>query len=87
MGLGAILGGVAGYLLFTERGRQMREELEPRLEELLGEVDKLRTTFERTRSAVSEGLESFNQLVNEAPAQAKDAATAWTKETSRGPAH
>lgn len=68
IGIGALLGGLAGYLLFTDRGRQLRVELEPRLNELLGEMNDLRSTFERTRSAVSEGWQSFNQLVNEKPA-------------------
>lgn len=65
IGIGAVLGGLAGYLFFTERGRDMREGLEPRLNEVLTEVDRLRATFERTRSAVGEGWRSFNQLMNE----------------------
>ena len=59
IGLGALAGGVAGYLLLTERGRQMRDELEPRLNDVLGEVEKLRQTFESTRTAVSEGWRSM----------------------------
>jgi gas vesicle protein len=65
IGLGALVGGVAGYLLLTERGRQMRDELEPRLNDVLGEVDKLRQTFESTRTAVAEGWRSFNQLMEQ----------------------
>jgi gas vesicle protein len=65
IGLGALVGGVAGYLLLTERGRQMRDELEPRLNDVLGEIDKLRQTFESTRTAVSEGWRSFNQLMEQ----------------------
>lgn len=65
IGLGALVGGVAGYLLLTERGRRMRDELEPRLNDVLGEVDKLRQTFESTRTAVAEGWRSFNQLMEQ----------------------
>lgn len=84
IGFGAVIGGIAGYLFLTERGRDFRVQLEPRLNELLGEVDQLRTTFERTRSAVSEGWQSFNQLMKDAPPQAADA---WDKAAPRGPAH
>jgi gas vesicle protein len=79
IGLGALVGGVAGYLLLTERGRQMRDELEPRLNDVLGEVDKLRQTFESTRSAVSDGWRSFNQLME----QQKQAAESTAQSAAR----
>jgi gas vesicle protein len=78
IGLGALVGGVAGYLLLTERGRQMRDELEPRLNDVLGEVDKLRQTFESTRTAVAEGWRSFNQLME----QQKSSAAARSGESA-----
>lgn len=65
VGLGALIGGAAGFLLLTERGRVLRDELEPKLGELAGEVNKLGTAFDRTRRAVEEGWRSFNQLVGE----------------------
>ena len=74
IGLGALLGGVAGYFLLTERGRQMRDELEPRLNEVLGEVEKLRSTFESTRTAVAEGWRSFNTLMEQQKSSAQSAA-------------
>lgn len=40
---GAVVGGAAGYLLFTEEGRRLREDLEPRLMDLMGEIDKARS--------------------------------------------
>jgi hypothetical protein len=73
MGLGALAGGLAGYLLLTERGRELREDLEPRLGELAGEVQKLGSAFDRTRRAVEEGWRSFNQLVNEEGGVVSDA--------------
>src|SRR5262245_19792681 len=93
IGLGALVGGVAGYRLLTERGRQMRAELGPRLNDVLGEVDKLRQTFESTRSAVSDGWRSFNQLMEQpkqsaqstaqsAPRQAGDV---WNKDVGGQP--
>ena len=73
MGLGALIGGAAGYLLLTEQGRQLREDLEPRIDDLAGEVQKLGSAFDRTRRAVEEGWRSFNQLVNEE----RSAGDAW----------
>jgi hypothetical protein len=66
--LGALAGGVAGYLLMTERGRSLRTELEPRLDDLMGEVQRLGAAFERTRRAVDEGWRSFSHLASESPA-------------------
>jgi hypothetical protein len=83
IGIGALLGGIVGYLFLTERGREVRENLEPRLNDLLGEVDSLRTTFERTRAAVTEGLQSFHQLLNE-PSPSQTGSQAWNRPPSTG---
>lgn len=40
---GAVVGGAAGYLFFTEEGRRLREDLEPRVADLLAEIEKART--------------------------------------------
>jgi gas vesicle protein len=37
---GALVGGLAGYLLFTERGRRLREDLEPRVRDVLTELSR-----------------------------------------------
>jgi hypothetical protein len=65
VGLGGLVGGLAGYLLWTERGRTMRTQLEPRLDELIGEAQRLGSAFDRTRRALEDGWKSFNQLVQE----------------------
>ena len=64
-GVGAVVGAFAGYLLLTERGRELRTHMEPRIDELMGEVQRLGSSFERTRRAVEEGWRSFNQLVED----------------------
>jgi hypothetical protein len=86
IGLGALVGGVAGYFLLTERGRQMRDELEPRLNDVLGEIDKLRTTFESTRTAVSEGWRSFNQLMEQQKQAAQSSESASAQSSSQSAA-
>jgi hypothetical protein len=59
MALGAALGGFAGFLLFTDRGRSFRRELEPQLEDLFAEAQRLTAAFDKTRRAVKDGLASL----------------------------
>ena len=56
IGVGAVVGGFVGFLLFTERGRAFRRELEPQIDGLLGEAQRLTVAFDRTRRAVKDGL-------------------------------
>lgn len=65
IGLGAVIGGAAGYLLFTDHGRNLRYRLEPRLQDLFKEVDELSRTFDRARAAAVEGWQSFSKLMQE----------------------
>lgn len=51
---GAVAGGVASFLFFTERGRQLREDLEPRLRDVVEELQKARATAARATAAVTE---------------------------------
>lgn len=46
---GAVAGGAIGYLFFTDEGRRLREELEPRIADLLSEVDKARALIDAPR--------------------------------------
>jgi gas vesicle protein len=73
IGLGAVIGGAVGYLLFTERGRELRDNLEPRLQDLLSEIDQLTHTFERARAAAVEGWQSFSKLAQEETRTASEA--------------
>lgn len=57
--LGAAAGAVAGFLLFTERGRQLREDLEPELDTIFREAGRLKAAFEQVRDGVS-GLRAEN---------------------------
>jgi len=63
--LGAAAGALAGYLFLTERGRRVREELEPRLEGLLRDAGRLRETVERARDAASEGWRAVSDVTAE----------------------
>lgn len=48
---GAVVGGAAGYLFFTEEGRRLRADLEPKLMDLMGEIDKARSLMDSSTSA------------------------------------
>ena len=65
--VGAALGGVAGYLFLTERGRQLRDEIEPRVHDLMRELGALQGTLARARDAVSEGMKVVGQAASEGP--------------------
>jgi hypothetical protein len=56
IGIGAAVGGFIGFLLFTERGKAFRRELEPQIDGLLGEAQRLSVAFDRTRRAVKDSL-------------------------------
>jgi gas vesicle protein len=60
--LGALIGGVAGYLFLTEDGRRVRERLEPGMDDLLREMRHLRSSAEKARLAALEGIQTFSDL-------------------------
>ena len=60
--LGAIAGGVAGYLFLTEDGRRVRERLGPSLDDLAGEVRRLRGAIDSARLATRESWAVVDDL-------------------------
>ena len=48
---GAALGAACGYLFFTERGRVLRDELAPRVTDLVAEIRRAKGTAARARAA------------------------------------
>jgi hypothetical protein len=59
---GALAGGVVAYLYFTESGRRLREDLEPRLEGVARELARAKVAAGRARSAVDESWESVRRV-------------------------
>ena len=64
--LGAVIGGVWGWLYMTESGRRVRDQIEPRLDDFLGEITRVRGTVEKARTAASEGWRSLNEMTGAA---------------------
>ncbi|HYN05894.1 MAG TPA: hypothetical protein VES67_00755 [Vicinamibacterales bacterium] len=59
---GALLGGAAGYLYFTESGRRVREQFEPRLNDVISELQRARLAAERAVDAAGQGWRSARQM-------------------------
>ena len=68
--LGAIAGGVWGWLYLTENGRRVRSQIEPKLDDFMRELSNVRGTVEKARSAANEGWRSLNEMANGAAAAA-----------------
>ena len=66
--IGAVVGAAVGYLFFTERGKQMRERLEPAVEDLRSEFARFQKTVERLGEMANDGLRAVNEF-NAARAQ------------------
>ena len=67
--LGAVLGGLVGCLYMTDRGRQVRGQIEPLLDNVVDELHEARRTVERARAAVAEGRRVMDEIVNPPPMQ------------------
>ena len=66
--VGALLGGVAGYLFLTERGRVVRREMGPALEELREELAGFGQSLQGASGIAREGWKFIQELAAEEPA-------------------
>jgi hypothetical protein len=64
---GAVIGGIAGYLFFTDRGRAIRRQLEPALDDAMRELNGFRATFEKAAGVASEGWKLLNDAMEPSP--------------------
>jgi len=65
--VGAVIGGLAGYLLFTEHGRTLRRQIEPALEDLAKELSSFRSTIVKAASVANEGWRLLNEAASDDP--------------------
>ena len=63
--VGAVIGGVAGYLFFTDRGRSMRRQIEPALDDFARELMSFRTTVQKASGVASEGWKLLNEALGD----------------------
>jgi len=60
--LGALAGGVWGWLYLTENGRRVRSQIEPKLDDFMRELQNVRGTVEKAKTAANEGWRSLNEM-------------------------
>ncbi len=60
--LGAVAGGVWGWLYMTENGRRVRDQIEPKLDDFIGEISRVRGTVDKARTAADEGWRSLTDM-------------------------
>jgi hypothetical protein len=65
--VGALLGGVAGFLFLTERGRSVRREMGPALEDLREEIAGFGKSLEGASGIAREGWKFIQELAAEPP--------------------
>lgn len=64
--VGAVIGGVAGYLFFTDHGRNVRRQLEPALEDFTRELISFRATVQKAAGVANEGWKLLNDALGDA---------------------
>ena len=62
---GAAIGGLAGFLFLTDRGRWVRGQIGPALEGLSRDLDQFRTTVAKAAGAATEGWALLSASVGE----------------------
>ena len=60
--VGALVGGVVGFLFLTDDGRRLSERLEPGMDDMLRELRRLRGAAEKARMAAAEGWMAVEDL-------------------------
>ncbi len=63
--VGAVVGAMAGYMFFTDRGRALRRELEPALEDIARELGHFRGTVNKAAGVASEGWKLLNEALGD----------------------
>ena len=60
--LGAVAGGVWGWLYLTQSGGRIRTQIEPKLDDFVRELSNVRGTVEKAKTAANEGWRSLNDI-------------------------
>ncbi len=62
--VGALVGAAASYLFFTERGRMMRDRLEPAVDDLRREFARFQGTIEQVGRMANDGMRVVQEFNN-----------------------
>jgi gas vesicle protein len=63
--VGAVIGGMAGYLFFTEHGRSVRRQIEPAIDDFARELMSFRATIQKAAGVANEGWKLLNDALGE----------------------
>ena len=63
--VGAVVGGLAGYLFFSEHGRSVRRQLEPVLDDFSRELMSFKATVQKAAGVANEGWKLLNEAMGE----------------------
>jgi gas vesicle protein len=63
--VGAAVGGIAAYLLFTEHGRRVRRQIEPALDDFAGELTSFHTTIQKATEVASQGWKILTEAIGD----------------------
>jgi len=63
--VGAVVGGLAGYLFFTEQGRAVRRQFEPAIDDITRELNSFGVTMRKAASAANEGWKLLNEAIGD----------------------
>ena len=66
--VGALVGAAISYLFFTERGRELRDRIEPAVDEMRREFTRFQKTIEKVGEMANDGMRVMNEF-NAARAQ------------------
>lgn len=62
--IGAAIGAAAGYLFFTERGREVRDRMEPFVNDLRQEFTRFQKTIQKVGDMANEGMRVVQEFNN-----------------------
>ena len=60
--VGAIVGAAAAYLFFTDRGRAVRDRIEPALDDARREFMRFQSTIEKFGVLANDGMRMFQEF-------------------------
>jgi gas vesicle protein len=60
--VGALVGAAAGFLFFTDRGRVLRDRMEPAVDDLRQEFTRFQRTVEKVGHMANEGMRVVNEF-------------------------
>ena len=60
--IGALVGAAAAYLFFTDAGKQVRDRLEPAVDDLRREFTRFQSTIEKLGEMANNGMRVVNEF-------------------------